>query len=104
MSRILTMQGQIQCPHGGVAPVAPLVGSPQHQITKQNILTSMHVGPVPFTCPQVSMPCIAVTGWIPNETKMFIKGMPVLTDSSKPITNNGPGSVMSAGQGKGSIG
>jgi hypothetical protein len=95
---ILTAQGQIMCPHGGVAPLASLVGSPQHQIGGQNMLTTMHIGPVPFACPMRVMPCIAVTGWLPNQTKMFIKGMPVLTDSSRPITNNGPGSVVFAGQ------
>jgi hypothetical protein len=104
MGKILTNQGQIQCPHGGVAPVAPLVGSPQDQIMGQNILTSMHVGPVPFACPNRMSPCIAVTGWIPNQTKMTVRGAPVLTDSSKPITNNGPGSVVFAGQAKANLG
>jgi hypothetical protein len=50
------------------------------------------------------MPCIAVTGWIPGQTRMFIKGAPVLTDSAKPITNNGPGSVVFAGQVKAQVG
>jgi hypothetical protein len=104
MGFVLTIQGQIMCPHGGVTSLAPLLGSPQHQIMGANVLTMNNVGPVPFPCPFYVAPCISVTSWIPGQVKMTINGALVLTDSAKPVTNNGPGTVVFAGQTQVSIG
>ena len=104
MGFVLTNMGQIMCPHGGVAPLMPLVGSPMHQIDGGNILTMMNIGPVPFVCPFVVAPCVSVASWIPGQVFMSINGQLVLTDTAKPVTNNGPGSVVFAGQTKVSIG
>ena len=100
MPFILTNQGQILCPHGGPGSLMPLLGSPMHQINGGNILTMQNIGPVPFACPFVQAPCITVTSWIPNQVRMSINGALVLTNASIPVTNNGPGSVVFAGQTK----
>ena len=98
MGLVLTVQGQIMCPHGGIAPLASLVGSPLYSINGINVLTTSNVGAVPFSCPIPTSRCTSVTGWIPGQSIMFLNGQLVLTDSAKPITNNGPGSVVVAGQ------
>ena len=100
MPFILTIGGQIMCPHGGVAPLAALIGNPQYQIDGMSILTMMNIGPVPFACPFAPAPCMTVISWIPSQFKMTINGLSVLTDTCKPLTNNGPGSVVFAGQTK----
>jgi hypothetical protein len=100
MPFVLTNMGMIQCPHGGVAPLSSLVGSPMHQIDGGNILTMQNIGPVPFVCPFFQAPCLTVTSWVPNQIRMSINGALVLTNASIPITNNGPGTVTFAGQTK----
>lgn len=103
MPFILTNMGQIMCPHGGIGSLMSLVGSPMHQIAGGNILTMQHIGPVPFVCPFVQAPCVMVTTWIPSQVKMQINGAFVLTNTCKPVTNNGPGSVVFAGQTKAEV-
>jgi len=99
MALLLSLQGQIRCPHGGTASVSSLSGSAQHQIDSINVLCEHHVGSVGFSCPADSK-CVAVTQWIPNQTTVRIMGKLVLTENSVPITNNGPGKVTNAGQKK----
>jgi len=111
MGALLTTNGQIQCPHGGVASLSALVGEPSFQVDGGNILTTAHVGPLTFVgCAMMSAPCgpcKMVTQWMPSGAPcLMVKGMPVLTDSDKPMTDIPPmmGSVMMAGQMKFKVG
>jgi len=97
MAFILTVQAMAQCPHGGVASLASLVGNPMVKIGGVPVLTQMNVGPVPFSCP-FTVTCVTVTSWIPNQVIMKVGGMFVLSDASIPVTNNGPGVITFAGQ------
>jgi hypothetical protein len=64
-----------------------------------NVLCTDNVGSVSFPCMN-NPPCNAVTQWIPNQTTLFVDGCLVVTDASIPVTNNGPGQVLDAGQKK----
>lgn len=97
MAFFLTNQAIAQCPHGGVAPLASLLGNPLVKIGGTPVLTQMNVGPVPFSCP-FTVPCISITSWIPNQVIMKVGGAFVLSDRSIPVTNNGPGMITFAGQ------
>jgi len=103
MALVLTIQAQLMCPHGGAASAVTLQGTPTRKVSGVNILCENHTGSVAFACMN-SPACTAVTTWMANQTAMKIDGSLVLTDESVPVTNNGPGRVVSPGQAKLQIG
>ena len=97
MAFILAPTATVQCPHGGVAQLATLVGATISTSSGQMLLTMNSIGPVPFTCPS-TVPCTSILSWIPAQTKVTIQNQLVVTMDSTPITNGGPGTVIDAGQ------
>jgi len=97
MPKILTACGQISCPHGGVISLNCLKGASNRTVSGVATMTAAHLGSIPFPCPALS-PCTAVIGWNAHQSLLKIDGVPVLTESATPITNNGAGRVVEAGQ------
>lgn len=94
---ILTGEGVIACPHGGVGKLSSLGGQADLKIGSANVLAESNVGAVSFSCSE-KIPCVTVVQWMPNQSSFRCKGGVVLTDRSIPITNNGKGEVKDPGQ------
>ena len=97
MSYILTVQAQLQCPHGGVASAASLRGSRKLTIAGQNVLCEDNIGAVPFSCPALTK-CTGVNGWQVRQGHSTVNCLRILHKDCLPITNCGIGKVVSTGQ------